>query len=292
MDSTVQGRNQLSIDDEPRIQVKSANWHFTSKCNYHCTFCCTQKNQGELTSLQTAADVFHHLRRLGIQKINFVGGEPFCSPLIFDLVKLAKEHGLTTSITTNGSLVTAEIIDRLSPSYLDWMGLSVDSASEDVEKALGRGYGHHVSNVVHISNLIRNAGIRLKVNTTVTQMTASEDMHQLIATLSPDRWKIFQFLHVKGQNDHAVESLSIPDHTFEAFKERHMDVRLHNGLAPVFESADTMIDSYLMLAPSGNICQNTHIPAPEIPLPSVKLHDLPHILNIEKYSARGGIYEY
>jgi radical S-adenosyl methionine domain-containing protein 2 len=291
MDSPAQGRNQSSIDDEPRIQVKSANWHFTSRCNYHCTFCCTQKNQGELTSLQTATDVFHHLRRLGIQKINFVGGEPFCSPLIFDLVKIAKEHGLTTSITTNGSLVTAEVIDRLSP-YLDWMGLSVDSASEDVEKALGRGSGHHVSHAVHLSHLIRNAGIRLKINTTVTQMTASEDMHQIIATLTPDRWKIFQFLHVKGQNDHAVEILSISDYAFEAFRERHMDVRLHNGLGPAFESADTMIDSYLMLAPSGNIYQNTHVAAPEIPLASVQPQDLPRILNVDKYSARGGIYEY
>ncbi len=271
--------------------MKSANWHFTSRCNYHCTFCCTQKNQGELTSLQTATDVFHHLRRLGIQKINFVGGEPFCSPLIFDLVKIAKEHGLTTSITTNGSLVTAEVIDRLSP-YLDWMGLSVDSASEDVEKALGRGSGHHVSHAVHLSHLIRNAGIRLKINTTVTQMTASEDMHQIIATLTPDRWKIFQFLHVKGQNDHAVEILSISDYAFEAFRERHMDVRLHNGLGPAFESADTMIDSYLMLAPSGNIYQNTHVAAPEIPLASVQPQDLPRILNVDKYSARGGIYEY
>jgi len=291
MDPPAHGRNQPSIGEEHVIQVKSANWHFTSKCNYHCTFCCTQKNHGGLKSLQTAVDVFHHLRRLDIQKINFVGGEPFCSPLIFDLVKFAKEHGLTTSITTNGSLVTAEAIDRLSP-YLDWMGLSVDSASDDVEKALGRGYGRHVSHAVHLSHLIRNAGIKLKVNTTVTRMTASEDMHQLIATLSPDRWKVFQFLYVKGQNDHAVESLSIPDHAFESFRERHMDVRLHNGLAPVFESADTMIDSYLMLAPSGNIYQNTHVAAPEIPLASVQPQDLPGILNIDKYSARGGIYEY
>ena len=71
-----------------------------------------------------------------------------------------------------------------------------------------------------------------------------------------------------------------------------MDVRLHNGLTPVFESADTMIDSYLMLAPSGNIYQNTHVAAPEIPLASVQPQDLPRILNVEKYSARGGIYEY
>ena len=291
MDTPAQGRNRSSIDNEHSIRVRSANWHFTSKCNYHCTFCCTQKNEGDLELLQTAADVFHHLRRLGISKINFVGGEPFCSPLIFDLVKLAKEHGLTTSITTNGSLVTAEAIDRLSP-YLDWMGLSVDSASDDTEKALGRGYGRHVSHAVHLSRLIRNAGIRLKINTTVTQMTASEDMHQIIATLTPDRWKIFQFLHVKGQNDHAVESLSISDRAFELFRERHMDVRLHNGFAPVFESADTMIDSYLMLAPSGNIYQNTHAPAPEIPLESIQPQDLPGILNIEKYSARGGIYDY
>jgi len=291
MDSQAQRWQGPPAEKECSLQVKSANWHFTSMCNYRCTFCCTQKNQGDLKSLQTAADVFHHLRRLGISKINFVGGEPFCSPLIFDLVRLAKIHGLTTSITTNGSLVTAEKIDRLSP-YLDWMGLSIDSASDRVEEALGRGHGNHVTHAIHLSHQIRNAGIKLKINTTVTQMTVSEDMHDLITTLSPDRWKIFQFLHVKGQNDHAVESLAVSKQQFEAFKERHREIRLHNGLSPVFESADAMIDSYLMLAPSGNIYQNTHWPASEIPLATVRPHDLPRILNLNKYRARGGIYAY
>jgi radical S-adenosyl methionine domain-containing protein 2 len=291
MDSQAQRWQGPSLENEHSILVKSANWHFTSMCNYRCTFCCTQKNEGDLKSLQTAADVFHHLRRLGVSKINFVGGEPFCSPLISDLVRLAKVHGLTTSITTNGSLVTADKIDRLSP-YLDWMGLSIDSISDDVEEALGRGHGDHVSHVVQLSRLIRNAGIKLKINTTVTQMTVNEDMHELIATLSPDRWKIFQFLHVKGQNDHAVKSLAVSDRQFEAFKERHRDIRLPGGLSPVFESADAMIDSYLMLAPSGNIYQNTHWPATEIPLATVQPQDLSDILNLSKYGARGGIYAY
>lgn len=291
MDSQAQRWQGPSLENKHWIQVKSANWHFTSMCNYRCTFCCTQKNQGDLKSLQTATDVFHHLRRLGISKINFVGGEPFCSPLIFDLVRLAKVHGLTTSITTNGSLVTAEKIDRLAP-YLDWMGLSIDSASDDIEVALGRGNDNHVSHVVHLSHLIRNAGIKLKINTTVTRMTVNEDMHTLISSLSPDRWKIFQFLHVKGQNDHAVESLAVSDQEFEAFREKHRDICLHNGHSPVFESADAMIDSYLMLAPSGNIYQNTHWPASEIPLATVQPQDLPGILNLNKYSARGGIYAY
>lgn len=271
--------------------VKSVNWHFTSRCNYRCTFCCQCNLEGDLTSLEDARIVLQDLQRLGIDKINFVGGEPFCHPLIVDLIVLSKELGFTTSVTTNGSLVTEEKLKRLQNS-LDWMGISVDSGSEIIEKELGRGNGSHVANTIRLAGLVRQYGIKLKVNTTVTHQNVNEDIRPLIKKLAPDRWKIFQFLHVPGQNDAAVGKHAISNDEFNQYKTRNSDIVLPNGASPVFESSDEMRDSYFMLSPSGKVIVNTKDTTEETALENVTPESLQSILNIDSYVSRGALYDW
>jgi MoaA/NifB/PqqE/SkfB family radical SAM enzyme len=44
------------------------------------------------------------------------GGEPFLHPFIFQLIAAAKQAGLTTSVVTNGSCLTADKLLRLKVS--------------------------------------------------------------------------------------------------------------------------------------------------------------------------------
>lgn len=212
-------------------------------------------------------------------------------PLIFESVELAKDMGFTTSITTNGSLCNEGTIARLDGS-LDWIGLSLDSVSDITEKELGRGTGHHLSHIVSISDSIRESGIKLKINTTITRKTYMEDMQPLIEQLTPDRWKVFQFLHVKGQNDHAVPLFAISPEEFALFKLRHENLILQNGTYPVFESAEDMIDSYLMVNPEGNLFINTDHEYREIPLLDVTPDNILDLINTEKYLSRGAVYDW
>ena len=212
-------------------------------------------------------------------------------PLIFESIELAKDMGFTTSLTTNGSLCNEDTIARFDGS-LDWIGLSLDSVSDITEKELGRGTGHHLSHIVSISDSIRESGIKLKINTTITRKTYMEDMQPLIEKLTPDRWKVFQFLHVKGQNDHAVPLFAISPEEFASFKLRHENIRLQNGTSPVFESAEDMIDSYLMVNPEGNLFINTNNEYREIPLQDVTLDNISDHINPEKYLSRGAVYDW
>lgn len=261
----------------------------TSVCNYRCKFCCMQKLTGDLTSTVRASEVLHHLKRLGIEKINFVGGEPLCNPLIYDVTSLAKEMGFVVGITSNGALLTEKNLNHLSGS-VDWIGLSIDSSSDEIEKRLGRGDGSHVRHCTKVAEMVQNLGIKLKINTTVTKLTCQEDMREFIRNINPDRWKVFQFLHVPGQNDDAVESLGITDEEFTWFRYTNQDIQLRHGAFPVFESADCMFDSYLMLTPTGSIFLNTEYPFREYPIESVNAEMLPKILNVENYFSRGAVY--
>ena len=91
----------------------------------------------------------------------------------------------------------------------------MDSISNDVEKELGRGYGNQVSHALEVAGFIHDAEIRLKINTTITKNNFNEDMHSLIKSFNPKRWKVFQMLHIKGQNDSCVDDLGITKDEFE-----------------------------------------------------------------------------
>lgn len=237
--------------------IKSVNWHVTSKCNYNCKFCHMINLDDEITEILDSKVILSKLIQLDIKKINIIGGEPLLYPFTYDIIKMAKRMGFVTSITTNGSLLTKSKIEMFSP-YLDWIGLSVDSKYECIEKELGRGCGKHVQKTLSISDIIKEVGIKLKINTTVTSLNYKENMKPLIRKIDPDRWVNLPMLNIKGQNDYYNRSLTISDGEFKYYTNINKNIILKTGVKPIFGCCKDMIDSYFMLSPYGDILVNTN----------------------------------
>jgi radical S-adenosyl methionine domain-containing protein 2 len=271
--------------------IKSVNWHLISACNYRCRFCFA-RNLGETpVSFDTGAEILQKLVDIGMEKINFAGGEPLLHPRLPDYCAIAKDLGMTISITTNGSLLNEDLIRRMS-NVVDWIALSIDSGSNDVEQQLGRGYGDHLSHCIEIAGPILEAGIQLKMNTTVTARTYQENMIPLAEMIRPDRWKVLQMMHIRGENDEAVEDLAITSDQFGQFVERHRRFVLKNGMVPVFESNDAMENSYFMITPGGSVKTDTGNVISKFSLNDVISYGVEHFVNPKKYQKRGGIYEW
>ena len=271
--------------------IRSANFHITSRCNYHCRFCYTQNLPRDEVNEKTGYKIIEQLFELGIEKINFVGGEPLLHPHICEFVKVARKIGFTVCITSNGSLLNKAKIQSLK-SYLTWIGISIDSASNSLEKQLGRGNGNHISHSLEIADMIQSNGIKLKVNTTVTRINFKENLRPLLHRLNPDRWKVFQMLHIRGQNDNCLRDLAISQNEFDHFMKIHTNFRLKNGAGPIFESEQDMIDSYFMVFPSGNVMINSGGIYREIPLAEIFENGLDTVINGDKYRSRCGHYNW
>ncbi len=274
-------------------KIQSVNWHITGKCNYKCKFCYVQKLSSEIKDLTVASDILHRIRdtktdQLDITKINFVGGEPFLHPHFYEMLEMAHDMGFVTSIVTNGSLINTGNIDKIA-DHTDWIGISVDSIDDRVEAELGRGQGKHVTHALEVASLIHDHGLKLKVNTTVTRPTYQENMHHLIERMDPYRWKIFQMLHIEGQNDACINDLAITDQQFEDFKKRHQDIRLRDNVRPVFESNYDMIGSYLILDPAGKVLSNSNGRYTPFDLDDF-LENPASIVDSKKYIDREGVY--
>jgi len=241
-------KDWLGVGAAPPISV---NWHLWPWCNYRCRFCFANlKGIRAPLAKREAVEVLGILRSAGTEKLTFAGGEPTLCPYLADMLRVSKDIGLTTMIITNGTRLNEPYLGEIA-DLVDWLALSVDSASEDVERALGRGNGNHVSLIREAASRIHDFGIWLKVNTVVTSLNWNEDMRPLITDLKPERWKVFQMLPIKGENDRNSADLVVSNEQFEAFVARH------KNLNPIKEDNCAMTDSYLMIDPLGRFFQNT-----------------------------------
>jgi radical S-adenosyl methionine domain-containing protein 2 len=234
------------------------NIHLTGKCDMQCIGCYARFGEDiapkpfslSKTDWGTVINTIHDLT-IGLNaKINFVGGEPLLYPHLPDLLYHTKNKGLTTSIVTNGSLLKRRL-NELS-GLVDWVGLSIDSFNHNTLRALGRISKGNTLNYHEIIPLVHDLGSKLKINTVISQRNWQENMIHEMRLMNVDRWKVFQFLPVAGENDHAVAALEINEDQFKYF------CQTHESLQPVIENNDAMQGSYLMISPDGLLFDNSH----------------------------------
>jgi len=283
--------------------LPAVNFHLWQACNMRCQFCfapfqdvkeaCLPK--GHLPEAQ-AIEVVKRLCEFGLGKITFAGGEPMLCPWLPKLLSEAKKHGVTTMIVTNGTKLSEEWLAE-NGTLVDWIALSVDSTEASTNQRSGRNVRDlHVPDFgwyLQKAESIKASGIRYKVNTVVNRLNADEDLSPFIALTLPERWKIFQVLPVRGQNDGKVDELLIPPSVFDRFVARHREAL--PGISIVEESNDQMTGSYLMVDPAGRFYDNAkgeHTYSEEILKVGIESALESIRFDYSKFIDRGGQYEW
>ncbi|MCS6982419.1 MAG: viperin family antiviral radical SAM protein [Flavobacteriales bacterium] len=242
----------------------TVNFHVWQPCNMRCQHCFARfldvkqdrLPKGHLPK-EEALEVVREIGRSIQGKISFAGGEPTLCPWLSDLIREAKNYGLITSIITNGTGVTEEFLIE-NAGVLDWIALSIDSLVPGTNEKIGRKVpGHPAPGQADYEELafkIKRLGYKLKINTVVSSLNYQENFHEFIRKVMPDRWKIFQVLEVKGQNDREFGNMKINNTQFHEFMERHRILSLFTELA--VEDNEDMRGSYLMVDPAGRFYDN------------------------------------
>src|SRR5210317_815031 len=98
---------QFSEDKKPVVV-----WNVGRRCNLRCVHCYSHSHDkdysGELSTEEGLALV-NDLADFGVPVILFSGGEPLMRPDIYELIKHARDKGLRAVISTNGTLITADV---------------------------------------------------------------------------------------------------------------------------------------------------------------------------------------
>jgi mycofactocin radical SAM maturase len=160
-------------------------WEVTLACNLRCRHCLSASGVPAPRELDTAEalQVVEQLHRARIFQVNFGGGEPFLRPDFEKILDACHERRLVTCVSTNGTLIDAPRVKRLSRSGLVAIQVSLDGASEATCDAL-RGAGTH-RHAVEALRLLADSPIPTSINTVLTSLNATEipALHDLATRL-------------------------------------------------------------------------------------------------------------
>lgn len=111
--------------------VATIDFHITAKCSQACPYCWGPRRFRNPVDTETAQRIITRIRKLGVRRIVFTGGDPLQRPDAPKLIQFAKETGLETALSTTGDFVTPRILADISP-YLDLISLPLDGSKEDI----------------------------------------------------------------------------------------------------------------------------------------------------------------
>lgn len=168
---------EITPSDELRYgegkNIKSAKfrkpvvvWNITRTCNLHCIHCYSssenKKYAGELTT-DEAKKVIDNLTQFKVPSILFSGGEPLVRPDIFELAKYAKAKGLSITLSTNGTLITKEIAQKIKDIGFAYVGISLDGIGEvnDYFRGTKGAFDRTVNAFKNCKEVKQKVGLRL-----------------------------------------------------------------------------------------------------------------------------------
>jgi len=145
----------------------------TYECNNRCPQCYLSENvdrNGTLTTAQWMT-IIDRLWEVGIPQVVFTGGECLLRNDLVDLVAYSKQF--TTGIITNGTLLSAQLAERLRAAELDWMQITLESANASTHDDIQGRTGAWEETVAGIKNAVA-AGLSVSVNATLSQKNEKE----------------------------------------------------------------------------------------------------------------------
>ncbi len=144
-------------------------WNSTRTCNLKCAHCYmdsdARKYEGELTTKE-AKEFIDDLAAFRVPVLLFSGGEPLIRPDFFELAQYAISKGIRTTLSTNGTLITADVARRLKGIGVGYVGISLDGLQDVNDKFRGKE-GAFAAAMQGIQNCVavgQRVGLRFTIN--------------------------------------------------------------------------------------------------------------------------------
>lgn len=157
--------------DNKNISVSIAT---TMACNLRCPYCFEEGNKSnEMMSEDVAEAIVKYLVAKRKHEINvtWFGGEPLMNFKVIEKISNSlKEHNVTfsASIITNGTLLTDDMIRKLTHFSINSIQITLDGEQEqhNAKRFFANGKGTYLHILENVDNLLRLSDIRvvLKVN--------------------------------------------------------------------------------------------------------------------------------
>lgn len=193
---------QFSADCRPLVV-----WNMTSRCNLKCRHCYIEAvDEANVSELSTEeAKVFiDDLAEMQAPVLLFSGGEPLVRQDIFELAVYAKDRGIRPVLSTNGTLITPEVAQKLKDAGFQYVGVSVDGCS-DIHDSFRGIEGAFTQTIRGIKNA-QAAGLKTGMRFTVNRLNYKDlpEVLELAAREGVPRFCMYHLVYA-GRGKDMVE---------------------------------------------------------------------------------------
>ncbi|MCQ8102829.1 heme d1 biosynthesis radical SAM protein NirJ [Methylomonas sp. SURF-2] len=199
-------------------------WNLIRRCNLTCKHCYTTSADidfpGELTTPEIFT-VMDDLKAFKVPVLILSGGEPLLHPDIFTISRRARDMGFYVALSSNGTLIDENNIERIAAIDYQYIGVSLDGIGR-THDTFRRKQGSFDASLAGI-RLCRAHGIKAGVRFTLTQDNA-HDFDALLQLMDDEDIDKFYLSHLnyggrgnKNRKDDAAFQLTrkVMDALFE-----------------------------------------------------------------------------
>ena len=163
----------------------SGTFEVSPLCNMDCKMCyvrLSRQQQEAIRPLATAEQwlaLAQRLKAAGMLYLLITGGEPFAYPGIRTLLEGLHKMGLLVSVNSNGTCIDEETVQWLKAVPPVRINLTLYGASDETYARLCQN-PHGFTQATRAVKLLRQAGIGLRINCSITPQNA-RDLEKIVA---------------------------------------------------------------------------------------------------------------
>ncbi|HIE16886.1 MAG TPA: radical SAM protein [Dehalococcoidia bacterium] len=227
-------------------------WNCTARCNLRCVHCYSNAGDHDPATILNTEEAKAFIRDLSafqIPVILFSGGEPLLREDIFELARFAKAHELRTVLSTNGTLISKEIADKIRHAGFTEVGISLDGIGRQNDRFRGKD-GAYQAALQGIRNCIA-LGLRVSLRFTITRDTFTQipDIFDLVEREGIQRLCFYHLVYTGRASQLRTKGLSHSQtrQVIDLICDRTLDLH-HRGLPVEVLTVDNHADGvYLYL---------------------------------------------
>jgi len=147
-------------------------WEITRSCNLYCAHCRSASTSGtyeDELSLEECRRLIDEIEEVGKPVIILSGGEPLLRQDVLQIAGYAVGKGLRVAMGTNGTLITEAIAAELKAIPISRIAVSIDFPVAELQDKFRGKVGAFQSAVSGI-DLLRQAGVEVQINSTITRL--------------------------------------------------------------------------------------------------------------------------
>ena len=200
-------------------QIHNLFFELTLRCNERCLHCgssCGDVPSDEMTTEQWCGILDQLKADLGTDNymLCITGGEPLLRKDFFEIMGYAHKLGFNWGMTSNGTLITEEVAQKLRDCGMKTISISLDGMPE-THDAFRRTPGGWERGMQGVKNLIQTGGFQsIQVTTVVTHQNIVEldALYDILKDIDIDSWRVINMDPIGRAKEHPELLLTKEDY--------------------------------------------------------------------------------